>query len=409
MRFRRAFVEAITLCMLLGHGFAQHQSSSAHRTEIVGYFTEFGVKAGAYTVKDLVSSGAASRLTQLDYAFGLVADNQCRVSDVDTAIQHTYSASDSVNGYADPAGPGQLRGTLHQLQELKQRYPALKIVISFGGWGRSGGFSSAAEPEHLREFVRSCVDTFINGHFAPGIEAPGLFDGIDLDWEYPVEGGLSPGRPEDKQNFTAMAAEFRRQLDAVRPGLLLTAAIPAEEVLYNNFDLGGLVPFLDQFGIMAYDEHWSTEPITNLHSSLFHDPRDPSVPPADKYYGDYAVQGYIAAGVPRNKIILGVPFYGKGWAGVPNVNHGLYQKASGPADGAGYKKLKSLPSADRKFYRHLGTCTIWSQGTFWSYDCPEALRMKMKYIRRQKLGGAMFWELGHDTNDGELLKALTGK
>jgi chitinase len=392
--------------MFLGHGFSQRKASP---TQIIGYFTEFNVKPGGYTVKNLVTSGAAARLTQLDYAFGLIADNQCRLSDPGIAIEHPYTVSDSVNGTADLTGPGQLRGTFHQLQELKQLYPGLKIVISFGGWGRSGGLSSAGEPEHVHELARSCVDTFINGHFAPGIEAPGIFDGIDLDWEYPVRGGLSPGKPEDTRNMTAMAEEFRRQLDAVRPGLLLTAAIPAEAELYNNFDLAKLVPFLDQFGIMAYDEHWSTEPTTNLHSSLFHDPKDPSKPPADKYYGDYAVQGFIAAGVPRNKIILGVPFYGKGWAGVQDINHGLYQQASGPADGAGYKKLKALPNADRKYYRHLATCTIWDEGTFWSYDCPEALRTKMKYIRHQKLGGAMFWELGHDTDDGELLKSLAGR
>src|SRR5512146_2248735 len=97
----RAIFLATMICMLLGSGLAQHTAAPAHRTEIVGYFTEFGVKPGVYTVKDLISSGAAARLTQLDYAFGLVADNQCRLSDSETAIQHPYSAADSVNGTAD--------------------------------------------------------------------------------------------------------------------------------------------------------------------------------------------------------------------------------------------------------------------------------------------------------------------
>jgi chitinase len=408
MRSPRAIIGAIIFLVFSGHVLSQ-QKSPKHRAKIIGYIAEYNVKPGGYTIKNLVTSGAAARLAQLDYAFGSVANDRCGVSDPEVALDHAYSAADSVTGTADPTGPGQLRGTFHQLQELKQLYPGLKIVISIGGWGRSGGFSSAAEPEHVREFVRSCIGTFIKGHFAPGIDVPGIFDGIDLDWEYPVRGGLSPGKPEDTRNMTAMAEEFRRQLDAVRPGLLLTAAIPAEAELYTNFDLAKLVPFLAEFGIMAYDEHWSTEPITNLQSSLFHDPRDPSEPPADKHYCDYAVQGFIAAGVPRDKIILGVPFYGKGWAGVPDVNHGLYQRATGPADGVAYSKLKALPNADRKFYRKLATCTIWHEGTFWSYDCPDALKAKMKYIRKQKLGGVMFWELSHDTHDGELLKALAGK
>jgi len=158
---------------------------------------------------------------------------------------------------------------------------------------------------------------------------------------------------------------------------------------------------------MAYDEHWSTEPLTNLHSALFHDPADPSQPPADKRYGDYAVRGFLAAGVPRNKIVFGVPFYGKGWDGVKDVNHGLYQSASGPADAVSYTGLKELPAtADRHYYEQAGTCTRWHEGRFWSYDCPEAMQAKMNYIRRHLLGGVMFWELSHDTADGELLGIL---
>src|SRR5215469_5288927 len=196
------------------------QAQPVH-TQVIGYFTESGVESGRYTVKDVVTSGAASLLTRLDYAFGRVDGNQCQIADREIALNHTYTAADSVDGTADPVAPNRLRGAFHQLQELKRRYPKLKVVISFGGWGQSQGFSSAARPEHVREFVRSCVHTFIEGNFAPGIHAPGIFDGLDIDWEYPVEGGVTHGLPGDKRNFTSMAAEFRRQLDAIRPGLLL--------------------------------------------------------------------------------------------------------------------------------------------------------------------------------------------
>jgi chitinase len=377
-------------------------------SQVIGYFTEGGAKSGKYTVKDLVSSGAASRLTEINYAFGRVADNQCQIADRDAVLNHSYSAAESVDGTADPAGDNQLRGIFHQFQKLKKRYPALKIVISFGGWGQSDGFSSAVEPEHLKEFVRGCVDTFIRGHFAPGIDAPGIFDGIDIDWEYPVEGGVTPGRPEDTANFTAMAEEFRRQLDAVRPGLLLTAALPAPAELYKNFELKKIAASMDFLSIMAYDLHWDSEPMTFLHSPLFHDPADPSKPPFDIRNGDYAVRGFLAAGVPANKIVLGVPFYGKGWTGVQDVNHGLYQSATGPAkvDGS-YRALKELTgTTDRKYYKKAVTCSVWNNSNFWSYDCPEAMKKKMAYIRKQHLGGVMFWELSHDTADGELLRTL---
>jgi chitinase len=395
--------------------FASCKPRDAHaktpQRQVIGYFTQGGARSGKYTVKDFVTSGAAERLTEINYAFGRVADNQCQIPDPETALHHAYSAAESVDGTADPEGDNQLRGTFHQLQELKRKFPALKIVISFGGWGDSSGFSSAVEPEHLKEFVRSCVDTFIQGRFAPGIEAPGIFDGIDIDWEYPVEGGVTPGRPVDTANFTAMAEEFRRQLDAVHPGLLLTAALPAPAELYKNFELQKIVASMNFLSIMAYDLHWNSEPTTFLHSPLFHDPHDPSKPPFDIRYGDYAVRGFLAAGVPPSKIVLGVPFYGKGWTGVRNVNHGLYQSASGPATAGGsYRELKELAGVvDRKYYKKPATCSVWNNNNFWSYDCPEAMRRKVSYIRKHHLSGVMFWELSLDTADGELLRILSNR
>lgn len=373
---------------------------------VIGYFTEGGAESGNYTVKNVATSGAAAMLTELDYAFGRVANDQCQIANREAALNNFYDAAHSVNGNADRKGPGHLRGTFHQLQELKQRFPRLKIIISFGGWDQSAGFSSAAEPEHVRDFVRSCVDTFIKGRFAPGIAAPGIFDGIDIDWEYPAVGGGGPGRAEDVKNFTGMLAEFRRQLDAVHSGLLLTAALPAEAELYEQLELKKISADLDVLSIMAYDEHWSSERLSNLHSALFHDPADPSQPPLDKRYGDYAVRGFLAAGVPKEKIVLGVPFYGKGWTVASDQNHGLYQPSSGPADAISYRKLKSLSGADRHYYENAVTCTLWNQGKFWSYDCPEAMRAKIEYIRRLELGGVMFWELSHDTEEGELLRIL---
>jgi len=378
------------------------------RRQVIGYFTEGGARSGKYTVKDMATSGAAELLTEVNYAFGRVADNRCQIADRETALNRAYSAAQSVDGTDDPQGDNQLRGTFHQLQELKRRYPALKVVVSFGGWGQSDGFSGAVQPEHLKEFVQSCVETFIQGRFAPGIEAPGIFDGIDIDWEYPVEGGVTPGHAEDTANFTAMAEEFRRQLDAVRPALLLTAALPAPAELYKNFELKKISASMDYLSIMAYDLHWDSEPMSFLHSPLFHDPADPSKLPAETHNGDFAVRGFLAAGVPASKIVLGVPFYGKGWTGVAGVNHGLYQSASGPAkvDGS-YRALKELTGVvDRKYYKAAVTCSVWNNNNFWSYDCPEAMRKKMSYIRRQNLGGVMFWELSHDTSDAELLHIL---
>lgn len=223
--------------------------------QVIGYYAEHNT-SGNFSIKQIDTSGAAALLTQLDYAFARVAHNHCEVPNPDVELNRAYSAAESVDSTADTAAPNQLRGSFHQLQELKRKHPRLKIMISFGGWGNSEGFSDAAEPQNLKEFVRSCVDTFIKGNFAPGIHAPGVFDGIDVDWEYPVDGGMIPGRPEDKKNMTLLAAEFRRQLDAVRPGLLLTAAIPAGAEDYTHYDLKAISQYFDYLSLMAYDLHW---------------------------------------------------------------------------------------------------------------------------------------------------------
>ncbi len=107
------------------------------------------------------------------------------------------------------------------------------MLISLGGWTWSRGFSSAARAENRQAFVASCIDAYIRGNLpvtdgaGGNAAAAGVFDGIDIDWEYPVACGIACGTPEDRQNFTALLAEFRRQLDQVRPGLLLTVAVGA--------------------------------------------------------------------------------------------------------------------------------------------------------------------------------------
>lgn len=396
--------------MLLGVVLPLLAFPQTPRLELIGYYSERHA-ASDYPLKQLAINGAAGLLTQLNYAFGKVNSARCGLSNPDLELKRPFSAADSVDGIADSGDPTQLRGTFHQLQELKKRFPKLKILISLGGWTNSEGFSDAAQPANVRDFAHSCIETFIRGNFAPGIHAPGIFDGFDIDWEYPVEGGIIPGRPEDTKNLNAMAAEFRRQLDAVRPGLLLTTAIPATAEDYKYYDLKTLSRYMNTIGIMGYDMHGSAEKITNLHSALFHDPADPSKPPADKHYAAYAVQDFLRAGVPPRKIILGIPFYARGWSGVSNTNHGLYQDAKDASKSPPeYRNLKALPAgADRQFYPKMATCSIWNNGEFFSYDCPQALALKAQYVRDHHLGGVMVWELGQDTSDGELLRSLVGK
>jgi GH18 family chitinase len=165
--------------------------------KIVGYFTAWGIYDQAYTVKNIVSSGSAPLLTHLNYAFSKVAPRAtgsqivCQLGDPWADYQKTWTAAESVDGVAVPSG-GALRGNFQQLKVLKARYPKLKLLISLGGWSWSQDFSDMAmTPASRTAFVKSCINTFIKGNLPRDLDAggpgaaAGLFDGIDIDWEFP--------------------------------------------------------------------------------------------------------------------------------------------------------------------------------------------------------------------------------
>ena len=233
----------------------------------------------------------------------------------------------------------------------------------------------------------------------------GLDDRVSIDSS--GTGGWHVGGPMDRRAAATLTAAgydaTRRLLARLRKEHPHLGFIAIEDGLSSN------APHIED--LMAYDMHWNGEKTTNLHSALFHDPADPSKPPADTHYASHAVQDFLRAGVPARKVVLGVPFYGKGWTGVSATNHGLYQPAKNASKSAPeYRNLKALPeSADRQFYPKLATCSVWNNGEFFSYDCPQAMRLKWRFVRQHQFGGVMFWEIGQDTNDAELLKSLVGR
>ena len=381
--------------------------------EIVGYFTEWGVYRRDYHVKNIVTSGSANILTAINYAFAGIGDDlKSKILDPYADFNKRYDADESVDGVADTVAQP-LKGNFNQLKKLKAMYPNIKVLISIGGWSESDKFSDAALPENRVDFVGSCIDMFIKGNFDPanGVVQAGIFDGIDIDWEYPAARGATDNfRSEDTQNFTALLAEFRSQLDAIDPNLLLTVATPASEEYYGKIELNKIHPYLNWINIMTYDFHGSWEPSgpTNHHANLYASSSDPSILPMS---ADGSVQGYLAAGVPAEKIILGVPFYGKGWASVSNVNNGLYQDAGRIPRGTWEKG-----SEDYKVLKNKGYPGFWDDeskaywiyngNTFWTYDNERSIDSKMKYINAQSLGGVMFWELSGDDADGTLVHAM---
>jgi len=389
---------------------------------VVGYFTQWSIYRRNYLVRDVESSGAAAAMNVINYAFA-APDANLRCASLDTFADFgkRFDASESVDGVADTVSQP-LKGNFNQLLKLKQIHPQLRVLISLGGWTQSFRFSDVAQTAESRAtFVASCIDMFMRGNVAPGINAAGVFDGIDVDWEYPGScGETCSSRPtEDVANFTALLQEFRKQLDDyenevrgasnVGPEFLLTIAGPAGAANYGPIELGAIHDSLDWINIMAYDFHGSWEPSgpANHHAALHLS----SCEPTAGDWGDKAVAAYLDAGIPPDKLLLGVPFYGRGWRGVSPVNDGLCQPASGVPRGVyekGINDFEVLDAQGRSDFWDDETATHWTfnGSEFWSYDDARSLGVKAGYVNEGRLRGVMFWELSGDAPDGRLLKSL---
>jgi chitinase len=379
---------------------------------VVAYFVQWGVYGRDYWVKNIATSGSADKITIVNYAFAGIDENYDVYSlDPFADYNQALTAGESIDGVADPTGPGYLRGNFNQLKKLKQMYPHIRVLISIGGWTESDRFSQASRPENRAGFVASVIDMFINGNFDPvnGIVGhSGIFDGVDLDWEYPTvcHEDNPDCSPDDTVNFTGLLAEFRSQLDAVDPNLLLTIAAPASEDKHSKIEKDQIHQYLDWINIMTYDMYGGFSPTTGHQANLYTSPLDPLG--VDAVSIDRAVTEYLVD-VPASKLIVGVPFYGRGWAGVTDINDGLYQPYSRLPRGRfekgidDYKELTSLtvswdPVAEASY--------SFDGSTFWTFDDPACITNKMNYIKAQNLCGAMFWELSGDTEDGQLITAI---
>src|SRR3954454_5148398 len=325
------------------HG-SSHPSPDAPGKVVSAYFADWDVYGRGYYVKDI----PADKLNVIQYAFGVPGYDpatgaaSCNVLDPWADYQQVYWTGDNtVDGVADdPSNPDQhLFGSFNQLTKLKAANPDLKVEISLGGWTKSTWFSTLASTPQLRQsFVASCIDTFIKGNLpgggwplgagGPGAAA-GLFDGIDLDWEYPtqVAGGNVNVGPADRHNATLLAAEFRRQLDAYGAGTgkhyLLTAALPAATSATKYFELKEFTRYMDWDNVMTYDFNVPSGPKASPNTLFSFDPRDPNARNLT-WNTSGTVAYYLLNGVPANKVVFGVPFYGQQYLRTGTANHGLY-------------------------------------------------------------------------------------
>ncbi|MGC0342264.1 glycoside hydrolase family 18 protein [Streptomyces sp. SLBN-8D4] len=403
VRFR-ALISA-ACCAVLGAGLLAGASSAtaaapgatprAAGSKVVGYFTEWGTYDRKYYVKNIETSGSAAKLTHINYAFGNVTGGKCAMGDAYAATDRTYTAAESVDGVAD-TWDQPLRGNFNQLRELKKKHPGLKVIWSFGGWTWSSGFGEAAR--NPAAFAQSCYDLVENSKWAD------VFDGIDIDWEYPNACGNTcdtSGREAFKNLMAALRAKFGS-------GSLVTAAITADATAGGKIEAAnyaGAAQYVDWYNPMTYDYFgaWDATGPTAPHSPL----NSYSGIPRAGYYTSATIAKLRGLGIPASKLLLGIGFYGRGWTGVTQSAPG--GTATGPAAGTyeqgidDYKVLKSKCPATGTVG---GTAYAKCGNNWWSYDTPATIATKMTYKNQQGLGGTFFWELSGDTSNGELIKSI---
>ncbi|NUR59045.1 MAG: glycoside hydrolase, partial [Catenulispora sp.] len=280
----------------------------------VAYFDQWSIYQNAYYLKNVDTSGAADKLNYLLYDFenidpaNLTCFETTKATDPDPGgesdpnagdgagdsfadYQKSFDGSISVDGTSDAYGMP-IVGNFHQLQELKKKHPNLKVLLSLGGWTYSKYFSDVAASDAARKkFVSSCIDMFIKGNIpsqggygGPGT-AKGIFDGFDIDWEYPASAGGHTGNhyaAADKQNYTALLQEFRNELNAQGSAdgktYALSAALPSGQDKISagieTQNVGSILTFGD---VMTYDMHgaWDATGPTNHQAPIYSDPNDP--------------------------------------------------------------------------------------------------------------------------------------
>jgi len=324
-----AFVAAVLLS-LTADGKKQQQDN----TVIVAYVTSW-----TNEVPD------PSTMTHINYAFGHVND--------------TFDGVRIDN-------PDRLR----MIVGLKAQNPALRVMLSVGGWG-SGRFSEmAATSENRMAFARDCKRV---------VEEFGL-DGIDIDWEYPTQSSAKiSSSPQDTENFTLLMRDLRKVLGKQR---LVTAATVCNA---NYIDFRSCIQYMDMVNVMAYDMGNAPK----HHAALFPSPH------AGYCTSSQAVEAHLKAGVPREKLVMGVPFYGKG----KRDDEGLRE----------YRHSGRLPEGYAHHWDDEGRFPYITnaQGEFvWGYENARSLAEKCQYILDNHLRGGMYWDYASDTPQGDERRTL---
>jgi chitinase len=426
-------------------------SAAAATKRVVGYFPSWAIYNPLHPAR--IANLPPGKLNVLNYAFGNVSVDgsggnsgikACTAVSLqpgtDIGSNQLCPALSLLDPWADVEDPlaGQswnscppqantVCGNFADIKTFEAANPSAKVMLSIGGWTLSDNFTVVASTAISRQNFANSLSAFLKG---PG----SVFDGIDIDWEYPVSGNPLNccASPQDRQNFTALLQTIKQTLTQNNPGdNLVSIAAPAGAATLANLDLGAVAQTVDWINLMAYDFNGPFPPyagsLTNFNAPLHYDPAGPAS--QSKEVGDAAVQAYLNAGVPASKINLGLAFYGRGYSGVTNAGNGLYQAFTGPGAGSGAPQpqvgLYPYWSLEQSYINHNGytvfrdaaagnvpyvfnpNSTAPESGSVMiSYDDPASLTAKVQYANQTGLGGVMVWDLSEDDSNFSLLNAV---
>jgi len=300
--------------------FPQQGQQSVEGKKLIGYYANWKCYKGYEPTKVPVE-----KLTHINYAFANIENGEVVIGDKWCDIEKPYGG--------DEKSPikGNYNLFLNPGSELRRRNPYLRVLISVGGWTWSKDFSDiAAEATSREKFAISCA-TFCNRYG---------FDGVDIDWEFPVRGGMegTTHRPEDGDNYVLLLKKIREHLNNLsqingRP-YFLTIASSAAHFIYSCLNLKAIAEPLDWINLMCYDYSGTWCHHTNHQANLYLEKPlpDGSVPTHNSV--SKCVEDFMAQGVPANKLVVGVPFYGRGFDNVESNSAdytatGMYAKFNG--------------------------------------------------------------------------------
>lgn len=387
-------------------------------TKIVGYFPEWGIYSGHNNY--VPANVPFNKVTHINYAFATIKDGVIAHFDQYAAVEVTHGE----------AWDSEYKGNLGQFEKLKNDYPHLSVMVSVGGWTQSGNFHDVAATEENRQRFASSVIQYIREH---------KMDGVDIDWEYPGslrqpdlnDNANDQGTPKadasESETFTLLLKTLREHLDKAghEDGKYyqLSAAVSAG---FDKIDFAQPVkymPYLDFVNIMTYDMHGAWESVTNHQSALYANPSAPA-----SFNIDAVIKKFVSLGVDKNKLIIGSPFYSRGWK---NVNTdaldekypGLFATANGGANGiwdggvaAGvnpYYHILEMIKDDSfvKYYDEYAEAPyIYSKEKkeMYTYEDKRSLAAKVNYVKNNELGGVIIWELSADASDSLLNVVYNG-